>query len=122
METEETMKDNRPIGKLVGILVSLLLLHFVAGYTQTPNFILEMGIQKGAPEVALRIGYAISIFAMFALPLPMIISLLSLIFKANRNLYSFFKIMSWCLVCTLLLSTAYGFWFANFMPNRPVAY
>lgn len=89
--------------------ISVFLLHYVVGFIQTPGKVIEAGLQKGITPIFIKVGYAFGIFCIYALPIPLGFSLLSLFIKSKRNALSFTTILFWCLVVTLSLSILMGF-------------
>lgn len=89
-------------------IICLFILHYVYGFIQTPDKLLENAIQRGMSATAVKAGYALGIFCMFALPIPMVVSLLSLLIKSKRTLSSFIRILFYSLVFTFIVSIVIG--------------
>jgi len=89
-------------------IICLFILHYVYGFIQTPDKFLEDAIQRGMPATVAKGGWALGIFCIFALPIPMAVSLLSLLIKSKRTLSSFIKILFYCLVLTFIASIVNG--------------
>ena len=112
-QSETSLVSNKAHKKLIltGILC-LFILHYIIGFIQTPVDVIEFGRKQGFSDIYVKVGYAFGIFCIYALPIPLGISLLSLLLKSKRKSASFTKILFWCLVITLALNILMGFVFA----------
>ncbi len=113
MTTNEQRKEdvfNKPSAKffIFGSII-LLVLHVLSGYLQLPQQVINVGLSRGFKVSHIKIGYAIGIFLIFAILLPIVISILLLLYKKRRNLLSFSKILFWSLFVTLFFNFLMGF-------------
>jgi hypothetical protein len=95
----------RPYKKYVVGSIFLFILHFIIGAVSVPKVMLQAA--KGAPELAVRVGYGLGTMIAFAMLLPFLVSFLSLIEKSKRNYYSFFTILFYTVLFTLFINGLY---------------
>lgn len=87
---------------LIAIAV-LIILHFVAGVFFMPAIMYRYHSEYGIPLLYLKIGYGLGAILWFGILPPLVISLLALIKKTNRNILSFLKVYSYlCIVCLVI--------------------
>ena len=98
--------------------VVLLVLHFVSGYIQTPEIIVEKTVNPELSETYVRIFYGLGVVGLLAIPIPLGAALISLFFKAKRNVYSFFRVLSFSMAITLALNILNTFISVNFFPKQ----
>ncbi len=110
IEVKKSLRANKKLfTQLFGIgIICLFILHYVYGFIQTPDKLLENAIQRGMSATSVKAGYAFGIFCIFALPIPMAVSFLSLLIKSKRTLSSFIKILFYSLVLTFIASIVVG--------------
>ena len=90
-------------------IAGICVLHLLLGYFQMPQKVLEVGLQPGSPEYTLRVGYALGIFCIYAIPIPFVVALLSLIKRSKRNLVSFSKVLFWMVLIMLFANAVMSF-------------
>lgn len=90
---------------VVGLII-LLILHFFAGAIFTPSMIIRTA-PNNAPVLSIKIGYGMGMLAIFGIVFPLVITLFSLLSKSNRNFHSFYKILCWTVLSTLLASSLF---------------
>ena len=104
--TNKTSPDFFPI--IIGIPL-LLCLHYMAGYFQTPGLVIDAGLSKGFEKFHMQIGYGFGIAFIYALPIPILLGLISLFIKKRRDLFSFFQVIFWSMIIMLVINAAVGF-------------
>ena len=86
-----------------------LMFHLYLGYQQVPQQFIDTGVSKGFKTIEIKVGYAMTILLYYAVPLPTLLILLSLLNKQRRYLLSVSKLFFWSLVVTLLINVFIGF-------------
>lgn len=123
-QTAVTTGDNTTSGgtksaaKFTLVAVFLLVLHFVSGYIQTPEIIIGKTVNPELSETYVRIFYGLGVVGWLAIPVPFGAALISLFFKAKRNVYSFFRVLSFSMAITLAFNILLAFISANFLPKQ----
>lgn len=87
----------------------LLALHVVLGFTQVPREVIISGVAQEVQPNAVVVGYALGVFAIYAIPAPALVVTLSLFSKKRRNILSITKVLFWTLLLTLCLNFIVGF-------------
>ena len=104
--TNKTNPDFFPI--ILGIPL-LLCLHYITGYHQTPQLVIDVGLSKGFETMHMKLGYGLGMVLLYAFPVPILFGLISLFIKSKRNLFSFSQIVFWSMVFMCILNAIVGF-------------
>jgi hypothetical protein len=104
--TNKTSPDFFPI--ILGIPL-LLCLHYMSGYYQTPQIVIDVGLSRGLETIHMKLGYGLGMVLFYALPIPILFGLISLFIEKRRNLFSFIQVIFWSMIITLVLNLAVGF-------------
>lgn len=100
---ESTRMSHRSHKPYIYGLIVLCILLFLTGALFTPHKIMEIA-HRASPALNIRIGYGLGMLFIFAVPFPMFISLLSLLPKSKRNIYSFSRILFWSVFIAFAVS------------------
>ncbi len=87
----------------------LLIIHYFIAFFLTPTKLLSSAGPDEMTQLGVKIGYGIGILAIVSLPIPLLVSILSLLFKSNRNIRSLSKIFFWCLGFTLIINIVFSY-------------
>ena len=90
----------------------LLIIHYFIAFFLTPTKILSSAGLDEMTQLGVKLGYGLCILATISLPIPLLVSILSLLFKSNRNIGSLSKIFFWCLVFTLIINIVFSYFLA----------
>jgi len=86
-------------------LTAVFVLQILAGTVFVPQTLIRISGEP-PPALVIRIGYGLGLFAFFSIPAPFLLSLLALLSKSMRNLYSFVKVYFWTALVGLAASVA----------------
>lgn len=97
---------------LIAIVV-LLIIHFLAGVFFVPAVMYRQHLQYNISLLYIKIGYGLGMLLWCGILFPLIFSLLALIKKTNRNLFSFFKVYFYICMVGLVINIYIGIMMRN---------
>ena len=86
-------------------LTAIFILQILAGMVFVPQALIRIA-SVPPPALVIRIGYGLGLFAVFSVPIPLLLSMLALLSKPMRNIHSFVKIYFWTALVGLAASVA----------------
>jgi len=86
-------------------LTAVFVLQILAGMVFVPPAIIRIS-GVAPPALVIRAGYGLGLFAVFSIPVPLLVSILALFSKSRRNVYSFIKTYFWTALAGLAASVA----------------